>query len=187
VSDARRPPLLLARPEPIGVVAEVPEGPPLRFTWRRREHRVVRAEGPERIAPEWWRLLAAPAARPALPAGSDPPGLTPCRASGFLPSRPSGFPPPPTPPRKGEGGSGALSRPFPPGGGESAPLAGASGRLPARGVGCATKDIGALAPGRRTRDYYRIEDAAGGRFWVFRDGLYGEDDPPRWFLHGVFG
>ena len=36
----------------------------------------------------------------------------------------------------------------------------------------------------RLRDYYRVEDQQGGRFWVFRVGLEG---PPRWFLHGVFG
>ncbi|MCC6716765.1 MAG: DNA polymerase Y family protein [Acetobacteraceae bacterium] len=34
------------------------------------------------------------------------------------------------------------------------------------------------------RDYYRVEDQQGGRFWVFRVGLVGV---PRWFLHGVFG
>ena len=33
----------------------MPEGPPLHFRWRRALHRVARAEGPERIAPEWWR------------------------------------------------------------------------------------------------------------------------------------
>ena len=53
----RRPPLMLARPEPISVVAEVPDGPPARFTWRRVERRVAKAQGPERIAPEWWRAL----------------------------------------------------------------------------------------------------------------------------------
>lgn len=53
-SRAARPPLLLACPEPIRVVAEVPQGPPVRFTWRRVERRVARAQGPERIAPEWW-------------------------------------------------------------------------------------------------------------------------------------
>lgn len=52
-----RPPFLLAEPEPITVMAEVPEGPPRRFTWRRMLHRIVKAEGPERIAPEWWRAL----------------------------------------------------------------------------------------------------------------------------------
>jgi protein ImuB len=102
---APRPPFLLRRPEPISVVAEVPEGPPARFTWRRLGHRIVKAEGPERIAPEWWRELGA--------------------------SRPS-----------------------------------------------------------RPRDYYRIEDAGGGRYWVFRAGLFGgeaEEEAPQWFMHGVFG
>jgi protein ImuB len=56
-----RPPMLLSSPEPIRVIAEVPEGPPQRFVWRRVTHRVVRAEGPERIAGEWWRALRAPA------------------------------------------------------------------------------------------------------------------------------
>lgn len=50
-----RPLMLLDPPEPIAVMAEVPEGAPLRFTWRRVMHSVRRAEGPERIAPEWWR------------------------------------------------------------------------------------------------------------------------------------
>ena len=34
------------------------------------------------------------------------------------------------------------------------------------------------------RDYYRVEDTAGARFWLFRAGLEGI---PRWFLHGLFG
>ncbi|MEX0840386.1 MAG: DNA polymerase Y family protein [Parvibaculum sp.] len=93
-----RPLRLLARPEPVEAVAEVPEGPPRIFRWRRVTHRVTRAEGPERIAPEWWR-----------------PGS------------------------------------------------------------------------RRTRDYYRVEDAEGRRFWLYRDGLYLRDtEGPRWYLHGVF-
>jgi protein ImuB len=49
-----RPIRLLPRPEPIDVLAEVPEGAPMRFRWRRVEHRVRRAQGPERIASEWW-------------------------------------------------------------------------------------------------------------------------------------
>lgn len=57
----RRPPFLLPRPEPIEVIAEVPDGPPARFTWRRVERRVARAQGPERIAPEWWRMIGRPA------------------------------------------------------------------------------------------------------------------------------
>jgi len=38
------------------------------------------------------------------------------------------------------------------------------------------------------RDYYRVEDAEGARFWLFRAGLYGGSDaPPKWWLHGLFG
>lgn len=109
-----RPPLLLEPPEPIGVLAEVPEGPPVRFTWRRKTRTIVRFEGPERIAGEWWRDLVG----------------------GGL-----------------DGGDAGRRR-------------------------------------ARTRDYYRIEDRDGGRYWVFRDGLYGEGEeerPPVWYLHGLFG
>jgi protein ImuB len=42
------------------------------------------------------------------------------------------------------------------------------------------------APSQRTRDYYRVEDTDGRRFWLFRQGLYGADEPPRWFIHGLF-
>lgn len=56
-TSAARPAFMLARPEPIEVMAGVPDGPPALFIWRRVERRVVRAEGPERIAPEWWRAL----------------------------------------------------------------------------------------------------------------------------------
>ncbi len=58
-SNAIRPPLLLACPEPIEVVAEVPEGPPRRLRWRRSLTRILRAEGPERIAAEWWHEIGA--------------------------------------------------------------------------------------------------------------------------------
>jgi protein ImuB len=52
----RRPLRLLERPEEISVpLSEVPDGPPVRFRWRRVEFQVARAEGPERIAMEWWR------------------------------------------------------------------------------------------------------------------------------------
>ncbi len=57
-SGAPRPPLLLPDPEPIRVVAEVPEGPPASFVWRRVERRITRAQGPQRIAPEWWDEIA---------------------------------------------------------------------------------------------------------------------------------
>jgi protein ImuB len=116
-----RPPLLFTRPEPLTVLAEIPEGPPARFTWRHVTRRVTNAEGPERIAPEWWRGLA---------------------------SR-----------------DGAASFPLP-------PCGRASGK-----------------PSPRPRDYYRIEDEDGHRYWVFREGLYQESagGAPGWYLHGMFG
>ncbi len=39
---------------------------------------------------------------------------------------------------------------------------------------------------RKPRDYYRVEDSQGRRFWLYREGLYGGVEPPRWFLHGFF-
>jgi protein ImuB len=50
-----RPVRLFTQPERIEAVAEVPDGPPVRFRWRRVLHEVAHAEGPERIAMEWWR------------------------------------------------------------------------------------------------------------------------------------
>jgi protein ImuB len=50
-----RPLRLFARPEPIEAMAEVPDGPPRRFRWRRVLHDVTAIEGPERIAAPWWR------------------------------------------------------------------------------------------------------------------------------------
>tara|TARA_R110001599_G_scaffold13679_4_gene61185 strand:+ start:98 stop:1792 length:1695 start_codon:yes stop_codon:yes gene_type:complete len=50
-----RPVLLLNRPEPVEVMAEIPEGLPQRFRWRRVLYEVAASEGPERIACEWWR------------------------------------------------------------------------------------------------------------------------------------
>jgi len=95
-----RPIRLFASPEPIEVMAaEVPDGPPARFRWRRALYEVARSEGPERISPEWWRDDAHEA----------------------------------------------------------------------------------------TRDYFRIEDDAGRRYWLFRQGLYGSaKGNPRWFLQGLF-
>jgi protein ImuB len=55
-----RPLRLFARPEPIEALAEVPDGPPLRFRWRRVLHDVTAIEGPERIAAPWWRHAGAP-------------------------------------------------------------------------------------------------------------------------------
>ncbi len=97
--DLPRPLRLFDQPEPVEAVAEVPEGPPIRFRWRKVLHKVVRVEGPERIADTWW--------------------------------------------------------------GKTHP--------------------------RDTRDYFRIEDEEGRRYWLFREGLYGrETGAPRWFLHGLF-
>jgi protein ImuB len=100
-----RPLRLFERPEQIKVLAEVPDGSPARFIWRRATHAVVRAEGPERVAMEWWR----------------------------------------------------------------------------------SKDV------MLTRDYFRVEDEEGLRFWLYRDGLFeeveqqeGKSVPPNWFMHGLF-
>jgi protein ImuB len=49
-----RPITIFAHPEIIEVVAEIPEGPPMRFRWRRVLRQVAKANGPERISPEWW-------------------------------------------------------------------------------------------------------------------------------------
>ncbi|HWE46459.1 MAG TPA: DNA polymerase Y family protein [Caulobacteraceae bacterium] len=99
-ADRPRPVRLFHRPEPIEALAEVPDNPPVSFRWRGQTHRVRRAEGPERLAQEWWRC----------------------------------------------------------------------------------DDVGV----DKVRDYYRVEDAEGRRFWIFRAGLYAEDKTPRWWLHGLF-
>jgi protein ImuB len=95
-----RPLRLFERPEPVDAIAEVPDGPPIRFRWRRVQHEVAKAEGPERIAMEWWR--------------DD------------------------------------------------------SGRS-------------------LTRDYFRVEDREGHRFWLYREGLFGSETArPQWYMHGLF-
>jgi protein ImuB len=95
-----RPLTLFPRPEPVETMAAVPDGPPLQFRWRRVHHTVRRAEGPERIAMEWWKTET---------------------------------------------------------------------HLP-------------------TRDYFRVEDSEGRKFWLYRDGLYErETTSPRWYVHGLFG
>lgn len=55
--DAKpRPLVLLPKAERLeGVTALVPDGPPRRFLWRGEPHDVAHAQGPERIANEWWR------------------------------------------------------------------------------------------------------------------------------------
>jgi protein ImuB len=49
-----RPLRLLDRPEEVEVMSAVPDGPPASFRWRRVQRRILRTEGPERLAPEWW-------------------------------------------------------------------------------------------------------------------------------------
>ena len=51
--------------------------------------------------------------------------------------------------------------------------------------------LGALGSARpqRTRDYYRVEDENGRRYWLYREGLYGREDAdraPSWWIAGVF-
>jgi protein ImuB len=97
----RRPQRLLDRPEAIDVVYATPEGMPRRFVWRRAVHDIARSEGPERIAPEWWRQPSS----------------------------------------------------------------------------------------ARLRDYYRVEDGQGRRYWIYREGVIGDGRGglPAWFIHGLFG
>lgn len=94
-----RPLKLLDKPEQIAVLYATPHGYPQRFRWRGGVHDVVRIEGPERIAPEWWREKS----------------------------------------------------------------------------------------GTRLRDYYRIEDVAGRRYWIYRAGLIGDGrgGVPEWYLQGL--
>ena len=146
---APRPIRLFDPPERVEVLASVPDGPPVRFVWRRLTRRVVRADGPERIAPEWWRHQApTPAAKP--PEGADAAWLSP----------------------------------------KLDPRADAQLIAEARAA-LQTEHPGAPAPIRtlpRARDYYRIEDEAGRRYWVFRKGLYGDDrgQAPDWYVQGQF-
>ena len=96
-----RPQRLLDRPEAIAVVYATPEGVPRRFVWRRAVHDIARVEGPERIAPEWWRERST----------------------------------------------------------------------------------------ARLRDYYRVEDREGRRYWIYREGVIGDGRGglPEWYMHGLFG
>jgi protein ImuB len=221
IAKQPRPPLLFARPEPLTVLAEIPEGPPARFTWRRVTRRVVKAEGPERIAPEWWRgLECRDGAASSIPPLDGESGSAEGRAGwgdGALDKRPPTRPATQAdfPTRGRYGPSGEMPRtamisPLPPCGGARARLASAEGgqsqtqntsltslperhaiatrwaapTLPHKGGGGAS---GKRPP--RQRDYYRIEDEDGHRYWVFRDGLYQESElgTPSWYLHGVFG
>lgn len=50
-----RPLRLVGRPVPLTAVSLMPDGPPLRFQFQGRRHRIVHARGPERIETGWWR------------------------------------------------------------------------------------------------------------------------------------
>jgi protein ImuB len=41
----------------------------------------------------------------------------------------------------------------------------------------------------RLRDYYKVEDGEGRRYWIYREGLIGDGrgGAPGWFIHGLFG
>ena len=69
-----RPIRLFERPELIEAIAEVPDGPPVQFTWRRVRYVVAHVEGPERIAMEWWRDEPGPRAHARLFPGRKPRG-----------------------------------------------------------------------------------------------------------------
>ena len=51
-----KPLRLLRKPEPIEAIAPLPDEPPILFRWRQGLHKIIRAQGPERVAPGWWRI-----------------------------------------------------------------------------------------------------------------------------------
>jgi protein ImuB len=53
--DLPRPARMLDRPEPIDVIALLPDEAPRLFVWRRKRYRVTQGDGPERLHGEWWR------------------------------------------------------------------------------------------------------------------------------------
>jgi len=54
VHAAVRPSCLFDVPEPIRVIALVPDGPPARIRWHNEERSIEASVGPERIALPWW-------------------------------------------------------------------------------------------------------------------------------------
>lgn len=53
-TDKPRPTELLAKPDPIEVMAIIPDHPPKFFIYKNVRHQIVKADGPERIEREWW-------------------------------------------------------------------------------------------------------------------------------------
>lgn len=69
-----RPLRLLPRPEPVAVIAEIPDRPPEGMIWRNVRYRFIRGSGPERIEAEWWRSGRRLALLPPQPEEAAPPG-----------------------------------------------------------------------------------------------------------------
>ena len=58
---------------------------------------------------------------------------------------------------------------------------------PPKGRSASRRNGGATRRTLPTRDYFRVEDEDGRRYWLYREGLYGgAEAAPRWFMHGVF-
>jgi protein ImuB len=53
-TDKLRPIQLLPQPQRIEVTAPIPDYPPMNFRYDGKLHKVKKADGPERIEPEWW-------------------------------------------------------------------------------------------------------------------------------------
>ncbi|KAA9019621.1 DUF6504 family protein [Sphingobium limneticum] len=53
--DLPRPARTIEPPEPVDVMAALPDSPPAMFVWRGRRYRITQADGPERLLGEWWR------------------------------------------------------------------------------------------------------------------------------------
>ena len=49
-----------------------------------------------------------------------------------------------------------------------------------------TPNLALFEPDAVTRDYYVVEDAAGRRFWIYRQGFHQDGEPAVWYLHGFF-
>jgi protein ImuB len=52
--DRPRPIQLLPMPEQIIVTAPIPDYPPMNFRYKGKLHKIIKADGPERIEQEWW-------------------------------------------------------------------------------------------------------------------------------------
>jgi protein ImuB len=172
-----RPLRLLPRPEPIEVLmAEVPDGPPRAMIWRRVRYTFRKAQGPERIAAEWWTAASLPALTSRASKAEKPSREGPPKETAARPPHPAFGRPLP----QGRGDDGTPPRlPF------TSPPGERSDRASDPGEGALPQpppfDLDAA-----TRDYFIAEDDGGRRFWLFRQGFYAEGVEPPWFLHGFF-